>query len=587
MKQILISLASLFAIFSFTFSNASPWPVANSDSAEVPKNGSVTIHVLENDSGSGLSIASIDSWSVNGGQSTVNASNTSITYTPPPNYIGQDSFWYDFVDDQGRTNAAAVNITVVESTNPPPPSDDVWPTATPDSATTDENTPVSIHVLANDIGTGLIITFVDNWTENSGQASINITSNTISYTPASDFTGVDSFWYEFVDNQGRTNAAKVSVTVTESNTPPPPPPPSNSWPTATPDTATVLQNQSIDIPVLINDVGVGLRLKSIDTWTVKAGRAYIDPTKSFVTYVPASNFTGSDSFWYEFEDNQQRTNAAEVIITVTQNSTPSFSHVPMHYNLLKNQAIIWGEVGSQPPYSEAIQNIRLTSSASKGDTSLGVANNSGLMVGQLIVYLATDGDFYVTKIHSLSGHHTINLVEPLEAPVTNGTKAWNFYADPSHPNRYGYRAIADFSFRNLNMGINTSGRHVLLGDSWFDNDGISTSRFIQKLPNATIFNEGTGGNTCQDLINRFDYDVTPYSPDYVWIICGTNDYWQGVSTSDYKSNLETLINKIKAIGAEAIIIDSSVGSGVGASGVPNFQQSEEYANAVIQLLRED
>lgn len=567
---------SLFVLLFFSSTYASPWPVATTDNVTVDKNSTISISVLENDTGTGLLISQIDNWSENGGQSVIDSTNKKITYTPAPNYVGSDTFWYDMIDNQGRTNSAAVQITVNESNLPP--SSDAWPTATPDSVTVLKNNSIAIDVLVNDIGLGLSITETDAWTEKAGQTSHNTSNNIVTYTPAPNFIGTDTFWYSFKDNQERTNAAMVTVVITNSTTPPP----SNEWPTATLDTATTSVDQSINIPVLANDIGNGLTLTDIDTWTMNAGRAYIDSTNTFVTYIPFAGFTGVDSFWYTFADNQGRTNAAEVQVTVTQN-TMEFSHVQMHYGLLKNQPIVWGEFGSQEPYTEAIQNIQLTSSASLGSTTLSVASNSGLLSDQLIVYKATNNDYYVTKIANLVGNHTINLAFPLEANISGGHKAWNFYANPSHPNRYGYKAIADFSFRSLNLGTNTTGKHVLLGDSWFDNNGVSTQRFNQKLPQATIINEGIGGNTSQDLIDRFDSDVTPHSPDTIWIICGTNDYWQGVSTATFKANLQTLINKSKAIGAEVIIIDSSVGIGTGISGVSNFLQSGEYANALLQL----
>jgi len=264
-------------------------------------------------------------------------------------------------------------------------------------------------------------------------------------------------------------------------------------------------------------------------------------------------------------------------------STPSnnFSHVKMHNQLLNNQPIVWGERGS---FSDAVQTLDITSSASKGESIFKVSSTNELMVNQLLVYQATNGNYYIAQIKSMPSSQTINLVEPLEETVDVGVKAWNFYADDSHPNRYGYNAIVDFMVKSMNMGTSTTGRHVLLGDSWFDQAGDLESRLSHNLPSATIINRGVGGDTAQDLINRFDSDVIPSNPDIIWILVGTNDYWQGVSTAQFKSNMQTLINKSKAIGAEVIIIDSSVGAEtVGVSGVENHQQSDEYVNAVIEL----
>ena len=174
------------------------------------------------------------------------------------------------------------------------------------------------------------------------------------------------------------------------------------------------------------------------------------------------------------------------------------------------------------------------------------------------------------------------MFKPIKASISAGNNVWDFYGNASHANSFGFKAIADFAIKSLNLGSTTQGIHLLFGDSWFE-DGNIHNRLIEKLPEATIINRGIGGNTTQDLVNRFDTDVTPYAPDYVWILSGTNDYWGGISTTQYKENLNTLINKSKAIGAKVIIIDSSVGEGIGATNIENQFQSEEYVKAVNEL----
>ena len=258
-----------------------------------------------------------------------------------------------------------------------------------------------------------------------------------------------------------------------------------------------------------------------------------------------------------------------------------FSHVKMHYGLLHNQAMIFGEVGSLPPYNSITLNLPVIHSSPKGSTTLHVSNTSELLVKQLITYLGDDGIYYVGQIKVIHNIEEIGLYEPLKATVSIGNNAWDFYGNGSHANEFGFKAIADFSIKSLGFGSSTTGNHVLFGDSWFDESSIH-NRLIQKLPNATIINQGEGGNTTRDLLRRFDSYVTSNNPDYVWIISGTNDYWKGVPTAEFKSNLNRLIIKSKAIGAKVIIIDSSVGEGTGPLG-SNQQQSEEYANAVLEL----
>jgi hypothetical protein len=92
------------------------------------------------------------------------------------------------------------------------------PVAAPDTATTTAGTPVKIFVLANDSdpdNNPLTITAVS--TPGNGTATIN-PDKTITYTPATGFSGSDSFTYTITD--GTTpRSAPVSVTVTPAQPP--------------------------------------------------------------------------------------------------------------------------------------------------------------------------------------------------------------------------------------------------------------------------------------------------------------------------------------------------------------------------------
>jgi hypothetical protein len=355
-------------------------------------------------------------------------------------------------------------------------------------------------------------------------------------------------------------------------------------PVAVADHITIAENQTFDIPVLDNDSGTGLLIKSADGLSVQGGAVSIDASKTSVNYTPPLNYAGTDSFWYVIENQFGRTDTQQVIITVTPIIIQDrFSHVEMHYKLLSNQNMIWGELGSLPPYDSLTRTIQLTSFVNSNSKILNIQTSAGLFKNQLIVYHATDNNYYVGQIKNIPSNTQIELTKAVQKTINAGLNAWDFYGNASHANEYGFRAIADFSVTSVNFDENTTGKHLLLGDSWFD-EGSIYNRLVQKLSNATIINKGIGGNTTQDLINRFDSDVTPNTPDYVWIISGTNDYWKGVTTAQFKTNLNTLINKSKAINAKVIIIDSSVGESTGPTGIENKFQSEEYVRVTKELL---
>ena len=111
--------------------------------------------------------------------------------------------------DDSHFYANALMLKAVQFANIPP-------VANNDPATTGENTPVDINVIANDTDSdGTIdpatVAITGNPTNGSAVAH---TDGTVTYTPDNGFDGTDTFTYTVNDNQGATsNQATVTVTV--------------------------------------------------------------------------------------------------------------------------------------------------------------------------------------------------------------------------------------------------------------------------------------------------------------------------------------------------------------------------------------
>jgi uncharacterized repeat protein (TIGR01451 family) len=91
------------------------------------------------------------------------------------------------------------------------------PVAMDDTATTPENTEVTIDVLNNDSdadGDALAVGSVTQGTH----GSVANNGDDVTYTPNSGFSGTDSFTYTASDNNGGTDTATVTVTVTKTLT---------------------------------------------------------------------------------------------------------------------------------------------------------------------------------------------------------------------------------------------------------------------------------------------------------------------------------------------------------------------------------
>jgi hypothetical protein len=128
------------------------------------------------------------------------SNNGTVNFTVAPNTTGSAR--------SGSLTVAGRNVTITQ---------DAAPIANNDTATTDEDTPVDINVLANDSEPDGDTLNINSITQGAnGTVSIN-PDKTIHYAPASNFFGSDSFTYTIDDGHGGTATATVDVTVNAVN----------------------------------------------------------------------------------------------------------------------------------------------------------------------------------------------------------------------------------------------------------------------------------------------------------------------------------------------------------------------------------
>ncbi|WP_415686423.1 Ig-like domain-containing protein [Gillisia hiemivivida] len=273
-------------------------PVAVNDVVSTNEDTSVVISVLDNDSDpDGDQLIIVSNTNPTNGTLVDNEDGT-FTYTPNANYNGPDSFTYTITDGNEGFDTATVSITVN-------PINDA-PIAVDDSASVNEDTPVTISVLDNDSDVdGDDLTVVSTTSPSNGTVVIN-ENGTITYTPNDNFIGSDSFEYTISDGNGGTDTATVTITVN----------PINDAPIANDDVAEVDEDNPVTISVLDNDSDVdGDDLTVIDTTNPDNGTVVINENGT-ITYTPNDNFNGSDSFEYTISDGNGGTDTATVTITV-------------------------------------------------------------------------------------------------------------------------------------------------------------------------------------------------------------------------------------------------------------------------------
>ncbi len=320
--------------------NVNDPPVANPDGslassfADTDEDMPITLDVLANDTdpdnltapfNAGLTVGGAASWSSTQG-GTVTNNGSDVTYAPPLNYFGNDSFTYRAFDGIVDSNLATVYVTVNPIDDPPVGADDTY--TTPISQFV--STPFPLFVLTNDTdpveGDPL---HIENLVAPTAKNVVTIQSapNALLYDPDPSGTGYhsptvpDVFDYQVCDTntqgaatQTACDTASVSVIV-------------NDPPVATPDAYSVDEDTTLTIPdtstptpvsgVLANDSDPnGDPVTSVlDSNPSHASSFTFNADGSF-NYHPALNYNGSDSFTYHDTDGGLTSATVTVDLTV-------------------------------------------------------------------------------------------------------------------------------------------------------------------------------------------------------------------------------------------------------------------------------
>ena len=200
-------------------------PVAVADSYVMAKGSTLTVTapgVLANDTDGDLNpLTAVNYSAASTGMVSGNADG-SFTYTPPtPAYFGQATFTYSANDGLHTSAPATVTINVL---------DDRAPVANNDVASAPRRrknvvyTPVAINVLANDIDPDTVLNpankidpatvVIVTQPTRGGVVTVNAVTGIVSFTPALNFEGTDTFSYSVKDTLGVvSNVASVRVNV--------------------------------------------------------------------------------------------------------------------------------------------------------------------------------------------------------------------------------------------------------------------------------------------------------------------------------------------------------------------------------------
>ena len=284
---------------------------SHDDSSGTPEDTPVIIDVLDNDldTDGDLDPATVTvTQNPSNGDTSVNPVTGTITYTPDDDFNGADTFGYTVADDEGETSDEATVTIQVQAVNDPPEAD-------PQTVPANEDNPVGITLTGSDIdGDDLNFDVVSG----PSNGALSGTAPDLTYTPADDFNGQDSFTFTVSDPSGATSdEATVTINVQGANDPP------------EADPQTVPANED-------NPVGITLTGSDIDgddlNFDVVSGpsNGALSGTAPDLTYTPADDFNGQDSFTFTVSDPSGATSdEATVTINVQgANDPPTVDQVP-------------------------------------------------------------------------------------------------------------------------------------------------------------------------------------------------------------------------------------------------------------------
>jgi gliding motility-associated-like protein len=198
------------------------------------------------------------------------------------------------------------------------------PVATPDTAATNANTPVTVNPPSHDtdadgtlnLGSVLLVDPASGVGKTSvtvageGTFTVNTTTGTVTFTPVATFSGqVSPVAYTIKDNFGtQSQNALININVLAAAL------------TGMPDTTTTPVNTPVTTNVTAND-GAGAAGATVTSTNGTHGTTTVNSTGE-VTYTPAKGYIGTDSYTYVLTKNGNTSAPIPVMVTVTPAGVP-------------------------------------------------------------------------------------------------------------------------------------------------------------------------------------------------------------------------------------------------------------------------
>ena len=369
------------AVVTVTVNSVNDAPVANDDTANVQEDSSNNvINVIANDTdvdGDTLTVTAATA-----GNGTATPSGGNVSYTPDPNFSGQDTITYTISDGNGGTDSGVVTVTVASVADPPQAVNDAPPAI--DEGGTINGT---FNVLDNDDNpeTTPMSAELESGPSNASAFSLN-GDGTFIYTHNGGETTSDSFTYRANNGSAEpSNVATVSITIN----------PVNDAPVITGVAAPLTTPEDTPLTIGVEDLAISDPdnvFPADFTLVLQDGPNYTRSGINGNTVTPAENFNGTLNIPATVSDLEPLSSAVfNIPVTVSaENDTPT-ADVPIGpQTAIENTPF---ELDVSGTFSDADSDT-LSFSATGLPASLAINSATGIISGTPRFEDARDNDPY-------------------------------------------------------------------------------------------------------------------------------------------------------------------------------------------------
>nr|WP_242531532.1 Ig-like domain-containing protein [Priestia flexa] len=413
------------------------------------------------------------------GTTVVNLDGT-FTYTPNPDFNGQDNFFVNVQDQNGGTAISEIVITIVPVNDPP---------IAPNVITVTTNEDVAVGGTINAIdpdGDPLTYTLED--APINGTVVIDSQGSFV-YTPNLNFNGTDTFAVRVSDTSGAFIVVNVQVTVS----------PVNDVPTV-PDYQfsinedTVLTNQVVGTDVDGDPLTYSLFSPPVN------GTAVVNPDGTY-TYTPNANFNGTDNFFVLVSDS----NGGQAVSTITINVLP-VNDPPIAPNVIEvvtnEDTAITSAVNAVDPDGDPL--LYTLENAAVNGTAVVDPQGSFLYTPNLNY---SGPDTFTIRVTDTAGNFIIVNVNVTVVPVN----------DPPIVPNYQYTILEDIILINQVFATDVDGDPLTYSLAYQGSNGVATVNAdgsFTYIPNPNFVGEDNFGVTVSDgqgstVLSIITITVTP------------------------------------------------------------------------------